>query len=208
MGIPVLIMGESGSGKSASLRNFEPDEIGVLNVAGKPLPFRKRLMTIDNADYQVIANELSRGGLRRYVIDDSQYLIAFEFFVHAGEKGYDKFTTMALNFYNLIQMVKMYTPPDCIVYFLHHVEVSYDSGGNKRLKAKTIGKMLDEKLTVEGLFSIVLLCQSDNTNRHYFVTQSCGNSTAKSPMDMFPLEIDNDLKMVDKTIREYYGMEV
>lgn len=208
MGIPVLIMGESGSGKSASLRNFEPEEIGIFNVAGKPLPFRKRLMTLDNAGYQTISTELAAHSLRRYAIDDSQYLIAFEFFAHAGEKGYDKFTAMALNFYNLIQLVKLYTPPDCIVYFLHHVETSYDSGGNKRLKAKTIGKMLDEKLTVEGLFSIVLLCQSDSTGRHYFQTQAGGNSTAKSPMEMFPPEIDNDLKLVDKTIREYYGMEV
>lgn len=208
MGIPVLIMGESGSGKSTSLRNFEPNEIGIFNVAGKPMPFRKKLAMADNADYQTIINELANCRFKCFAIDDSQYLIAFEFFAHAGEKGYDKFTVMALNFYNLIQYVKLYTPPECIVYFLHHVETSYDSGGNKRLKAKTIGKMLDEKLTVEGLFSIVLLCQSDNTNRHYFVTQSCGNSTAKSPMDMFPLEIDNDLKLVDKTIREYYGMEV
>lgn len=208
MGIPVLIMGESGSGKSASLRNFEPNEIGIFNVAGKPMPFRKKLAMADNADYQTIINELANCRFKCFAIDDSQYLIAFEFFAHAGEKGYDKFTVMALNFYNLIQYVKLYTPPECIVYFLHHVETSYDSGGNKRLKAKTIGKMLDEKLTVEGLFSIVLLCQSDNTNRHYFVTQSCGNSTAKSPMDMFPLEIDNDLKLVDKTIREYYSMEV
>ena len=208
MGIPVLIMGESGSGKSASLRNFEPNEIGVFNVASKPLPFRKKLMTIENAGYQVILNELASPTLKRYAIDDSQYLLAFEFMDHASEKGFEKFTIMAKNFYDLIVIARDYTPPDCIVYFLHHIETAYDNSGNRRLKAKTVGKLLDEKITVEGLFSIVLLCQSDNTNRHYFVTQSCGNSTAKSPMDMFPLEIDNDLKLVDKTIREYYGMEV
>lgn len=207
MGIPVLIMGESGSGKSTSLRNFEPGEIGIFNVASKPLPFRKRLPCADAADYPLIVSTLNQHNLKRYAIDDSQYLLAFEFFAHASEKGYEKFTNMALNFSNLIRFVQLCTPPDCLVYFLHHVETAYDSMGVKKIKAKTIGKMLDEKLTVEGLFSIVLLCQSDSTGRHFFQTQSLGNSTAKSPMDMFPMEIDNDLKMVDETIRDYYGLQ-
>ena len=207
MGIPVLIMGESGSGKSASLRNFEPGEIGIFNVASKPLPFRKKLTSADAADYPMIVSTLNAHHLLRYAIDDSQYLLAFEFFSHASEKGYEKFTNMALNFYNLIRFIQFNTPPDCIVYFLHYVETSYDSAGNRRLKAKTIGKMLDEKLTVEGLFSIVLLCQSDSTGRHFFQTQSNGNSTAKSPMEMFPAEIDNDLKLVDNAIRDYYGLQ-
>lgn len=207
MGLPVLIMGESGSGKSASLRNFSQGEIGIFNVASKPLPFRKQLPCANGADYDLIVQTLQAANLLRYAIDDSQYLLAFEFFAHAGEKGYDKFTNMALNFYNLIRFIQFNTPPDCIVYFLHHVETSYDNAGNRRLKAKTIGKMLDEKLTVEGLFSIVLLCQSDATGRHFFQTQSGGNSTAKSPMDMFPAEIDNDLKLVDDTIRDYYGLK-
>lgn len=207
MGIPVLIMGESGSGKSTSLRNFEPSEIGIFNVASKPLPFRKQLPMVNNADYASIVNALNAHDLKRYAIDDSQYLLAFEFLAHASEKGYEKFTNMALNFSNLIRFVQLNTPPDCIVYFLHHVEASYDNAGNRRLKAKTIGKMLDEKLTVEGLFSIVLLCQSDAAGRHFFTTQANGNSTAKSPMEMFPLEMDNNLKLVDETIRNYYGLE-
>lgn len=206
MGIPVMIMGESGSGKSASLRNFDPGEIGIFNVASKPLPFRKKLPVANNADYALIVNTLNAHNLKRYAIDDSQYLIAFEFFAHANEKGFEKYTNMALNFGNLIRFVQLNTPPDCIVYFLHHVEVSYDIVGNRRLKAKTIGKMLDDKLSIEGLCSVVLLCQSDTNGRHYFQTQSNGNSTAKSPMEMFPLEIDNDLKLVDETIRTYYNL--
>ena len=176
-------------------------------MASKPLPFRKKLTSADAADYPMIVSTLNAHHLLRYAIDDSQYLLAFEFFSHASEKGYEKFTNMALNFYNLIRFIQFNTPPDCIVYFLHHVETSYDSAGNRRLKAKTIGKMLDEKLTVEGLFSIVLLCQSDSTGRHFFQTQSNGNSTAKSPMEMFPAEIDNDLKLVDNAIRDYYGLQ-
>lgn len=201
MGIPVLILGESGSGKSTSLRNFEPEEISIFNVAGKPLPFRKKLPKKNGANYQMILNTLSNPRKRAYAIDDSQYLLAFEFFDRAMEKGYDKFTQMALNFKDLIQFVITSTPPDCIVYFLHHTETADDGA----IKAKTIGKMLNEKLTVEGLFSIVLLCRSGK-DRHYFQTQSGGISTAKSPMDMFPPEIDNDLKLVDTAIREYWGL--
>lgn len=201
MGIPVLILGESGSGKSTALRNFEPGEIGVFNVASKPLPFRKKLPMVNGATYQTIIKGLSAPKLKTYAIDDSQYLLAFEFFDRAKETGYNKFTDIALNFRNLIQFVITSTPPDCIVYFLHHVETNADG----TLKAKTIGKMLDEKLTVEGLFSIVLLCRSEK-DKHYFVTQSEGYSTAKSPMGMFPEEIDNDLKLVDTTIREYWGL--
>ena len=201
MGIPVLILGDSGSGKSTSLRNFEPEEIGVFNVASKPLPFRKKLKVVDKAGYGTIVKALSNPKLKSYAIDDSQYLLAFEFFDRAGETGYNKFTDMAVNFRNLIHYVIMNTPPDVIVYFLHHTEQTQDG----KLKAKTIGKMLDEKLTVEGLFSIVLLAQAKKDS-YVFVTQSQGYSTAKSPMDMFPAEIDNDLKLVDTTIREYWGL--
>jgi hypothetical protein len=199
MGIPVLILGESGSGKSASMRNFDINEVGIFNVASKPLPFRKKLPHADGAGYNTILNTLANPKLKKYVIDDSQYLLCFELFRTAKETGYQKFTDMALNFYNLIQFIITKTPPDVIVYFLHHTETTTDG----KVKAKTIGKMLDEKLTVEGLFSIVLMCVTDGQN-HRFITQSDGYSTAKSPMDMFTLEIDNDLKFVDDKIREYY----
>ena len=199
MGIPVLILGSSGSGKSTSLRNFEENEIGIFNVTGKPLPFRKKLPKVDNATYNVILQGLSKPKLKTYVIDDSQYLMAFESFDHAKDTGYGKFTNMALNFKNLITYIMAKTPPDVIVYFLHHVETDE----NGRLKAKTLGKMLDNQLTVEGLFTIVLLCQVEGSE-HFFITNSDGTNPAKSPMEMFEQRIDNDLKMVDKTIREYY----
>lgn len=200
MGIPVLILGESGSGKSTSMRNFEPDEVGIFNVASKPLPFRKKMKKVDGASYGIILTALKAPKLKTYVIDDSQYLLCFEMFAKAKETGYNKFTDMALNFYNLIQFIIRQTPPDVIVYFLHHTETDGD-----KVRAKTVGKMLNEKLTVEGLFSIVLLCQTDGVS-HSFVTQSDGSSTAKSPMEMFPLTIDNDLKLVDGEIRKYYEL--
>lgn len=199
MGMPVLILGESGSGKSTSLRNFNPDEIEVLNVASKPLPFRKKLAKIDKAGYRAIYAELRNAKYKKYAIDDSQYLMCFELFNKCKETGYQKFTDTAKHFYDLIQLVINETPEDCIVYFLHHTEQT-DTG---RIKAKTSGKMLDNQLTLEGLFSIVLMSQTDGKS-YKFITQTDGNTTVKSPMSMFDSEIDNDLKFVDETIRKYY----
>ena len=195
-------MGESGSGKSASLRNFEPEEVSVFNVAAKPMPFRKRLPTKATANYGAIMGGIKASQKKTFVIDDSQFLMCFESFAKAKDTGYGKFTDMALHFYNLVQFVIRETAPDVIVYFLHHTETDANSG---KVKAKTLGKMLDSQLTLEGLFSIVLNCVTDGTN-HNFVTQSDGLTTAKSPMEMFNRVIDNDLKFVDQTIREYYGL--
>lgn len=211
MGIPVLILGESGSGKSASLRNFDPDKVGIFNVAGKPLPFRKKMNTVSSVktqdggsrrvDYRDILKALARGKVKSYVIDDSQYLMAFEELDRVKETGFNKFTEMALNFSGLVRYIITMLPPDVIVYFLHHVETT-DQG---KVKAKTVGKMIDSKLTLEGLFSIVLLCEA-SSDGHHFITQSDGYTTAKSPMEMFDKEIDNDLAMVDAIIREYWNL--
>lgn len=200
MGIPVLILGESGSGKSASLRNFEPEDVSIFNVAAKPLPFRKKLPMKSTSDYSAIQKGIQASQKKSFVIDDSQYLLCFESFAKAKETGYGKYTDMALHFYNLVQFVIRQTPPDVIVYFLHHTESDSNTG---KVKAKTMGKMLDNQLTLEGLFSIVLMAYTDG-KKHVFVTQSDGMTTAKSPMEMFPAEIDNDLKAVDQAIRTYY----
>ena len=122
MGIPVMILGGSGSGKSTSMRNFDPEEVGVFNVASKPLPFRKKLKKVDGAGYAQIINGMQKSPLKKFVIDDSQYLLCFEMFNKAKETGYQKFTDMALNFYNLIQFIIKGLPDDVIVYFLHHTE--------------------------------------------------------------------------------------
>ena len=202
MGIPVLILGESGSGKSASLRNFEPEEVSIFNVAAKPMPFRKKLPTRSTSDYRMITASIEQSKKKVFVIDDSQYLMCFESFAKAKDTGFNKFTDIALHFYNLVQFVIYKTDPDVIVYFLHHTETDNNTS---KVKAKTVGKMIDNQLTLEGLFSIVLMCVTDGKN-HNFVTQSDGFTTAKSPMEMFPDVIDNDLKMVDQTIREYYEL--
>lgn len=202
MGIPVFILGESGSGKTYSIKNFDKEEVGIFLVEKTRLPFKKDFKIVKNATYSVIMKALTNPSLKKYVIDDSQYLLVNEMFDRAKETGYNKYTDIALNFRNLIHYINKQLPDDVIVYFLHHTEVDGTSG---RLKAKTIGKMLDEKLTVEGCFDIVLLADIEN-DKHYFLTQSNGNSTVKSPEDMFEPKIDNDLKIVDAKIREYYEL--
>ncbi|WP_276690040.1 hypothetical protein [Acidaminococcus massiliensis] len=201
MGMPVFVIGFSGSGKSSSLRNFKPNEVGVFSVAGKRLPFQSELKVAMNSNYQTIENALQRNKLRAYVIDDSQYLLAFDSFRRAKEASYTKFTDYAVSFYNLLDAIKR-TSPDTIVYLLHHAEET-DRG---MIKAKTIGKMLDNQLVLEGLCEIVLYAETDG-KKYQFLTQSNGFTTAKSPMGMFPLEIDNDLKAVDSQIRKFYNME-
>lgn len=202
MGVPVLILGESGSGKSASMRNFKPGEVGIINVSGKPLPFRNQLKTVNTDNYNSVVKNIIDAKAKALVIDDAQYLMANEFMRTAKVTGYQKFTDLALNFWNLIQVVTNNLPPDKIVYFLAHVE--RDANGNEKMK--TIGKLLDEKITIEGLFTIVL--KTVVQDRHYqFATQTNGQDTVKTPMGMFDdLLIENDLKMVDSTIREYYGI--
>ena len=148
MGIPVLILGASGTGKSTSLRNFQKGEIGVLNVASKPLPFRGKLDVANTSDYEAIKATLMKNSFNAYAIDDSQYLLAFENFARAYEKGYDKFTQMAVNFRLLLDTIIKGTSNDTLVYMLHHPE--FDEFGH--MKAKTIGKMLDQQLGVEGMF--------------------------------------------------------
>lgn len=213
MALPVLIIGRSGSGKTYSLKNFKPEEVGIISVEKGRLPFKSdlkvvRIKKFDFADaspaqinvarYQWIKLVIEKSEAKSIVIDDSQYLLANELFDRANEKGYDKFTNMAANFRDLIHFVNELEDDNKIVYFLHHSEL--DSDG--REKVKTIGKMLDEKLSVEGCFDVVIYCQDNK-----FFTQANGQSVAKTPEGMFELEISNDLKVVDTTIRAYYGME-
>lgn len=205
MGIAVLILGESGSGKSASMRNFVESDVRILNVASKPFPFRNtnKLKKADKATYSMIKGAVSSGKSLSYVVDDAQYLMAFESFEKANETGFTKFTNMAKNYEEMLRYIQEETTPDTIVYIMQHIETDE----NGKVKAKTLGKMLDQQLTIEGLFTIVLLCKADR-NKHYFVTQSDGTNPCKSPMGMFDeIEIDNDLKLVDDAIREYYGLK-
>lgn len=203
MGASILLLGESGSGKSTSLRNMQPEAVGVFSVAGKPLPFRggmaqsiattKRYATIERA---LVANQR-----KCYVIDDANYLMAFDNFARASEGGYQKFTDFAVNFERLLEAANG-TDADTTVYFMMHPE--RDERG--RIKPKTIGRMLDEKLCVEGMFPIVLEAVHDEDG-YGFVTGGAPNSPVKAPIGMFETDrIDNDLALVDAAVRGYWGM--
>lgn len=199
----VLIMGDSGSGKSASLRNFAPEEVGIFSVTNKDLPFRSKLKSLKNATYDDIAKHLANPTRRAFVIDDAGYLLSFELFQRAKETGYAKFTDMAKNFVDMLNFISTQMPDDIIVYITMHTE---DDSEMHKVKAKTLGKMIDQNLNLEGLFNIVL--RTMKTDEGYkFITRDDNVSTAKSPMGMFEEDmIDNDLKAVDTIIREYYDM--
>lgn len=196
----MLVIGHSGSGKSTSLRNFEDGEVGIFNVTGKRLPFRKKLPKLDHAEYKSIEASLGANKLRAYVIDDANYLMAFQSFKMAKQTGYGKFTDMAMAFEHMLETINR-TDDDTIVYVMMHPE--YDEVG--RMKPKSIGKMLDSQLCIEGMFPIVLVADNDESGYH-FVTRSDGKTPAKAPMGMFDDVIDNDLKEVDSRIRDYYAM--
>ena len=199
MGVAVLILGGSGNGKSASLRNVPEDKCLVINVADKPLPFKNHMESVSTDQYPEIIKQMKLTKKKIIVVDDAQYLMANEFMRRAGERGFDKFTEIGQKFWTLIQTVKE-LQKDVTVYFLAHIE--RDQDGNEKIK--TIGKLLDEKITIEGMFTIVLKATvSDGI--YTFSTQSNGHDTVKSPIGMFPsMLIDNDLWYVDKKIREYY----
>ena len=201
MGQPVLIYGDSGTGKSTSLRNFEEGEVGILNVMGKRLPFRKKLKVADHANYGTIQQVLKANNLRAYVIDDAGYLMSLENFRRAKENGYAKFTDMACNYKNIFDWTRA-TDEDTIVYIMMHCD--RDSDGH--MKPKTIGRMLEEKFCIEGACPIVLYATIID-GKYVFVTKGDGYNGAKAPMDMLPDVMDNDLKQVDTLIREYWGMK-
>lgn len=210
MGIPVLVIGKSGSGKSTSLRNFDEKELGLINVAKKPLPFKKKFeSTLNSDDYSVIMKCLFTTEKKAIVIDDAGYLITNHFMnkhtsVGGGNAVFGLYNDIGDSFWRLIEWVKNKLPEDKIVYFIMH-EDKNDFGD---IKPKTIGKLLDEKVCIEGMFTIALRCLIEN-NKHIFKTQSDGQDVCKTPLEMFEdKEIDNDLKMVDTKIREYYELNI
>lgn len=207
MGIPVLIYGKSGSGKSRSLKGFGAEEITLFNVLGKRLPFPGQFKyTVRTDNYQTIMKAFTKLPTKIAVIDDAGYLLTNTFMRgHAlpksGSSTFDLYNDIADRFWDLIMAVNQRLPEDIIVYIVMH-EVVSDYGD---VKLKTIGKLLDEKVCIEGMVPIALRCLTDG-ERHYFRTHADGNDISKSPEGMFQLEIDNDLKMVDTTIREYYDL--
>lgn len=203
MGIPALVIGESAAGKSYGIKGLPKEGTVICEVEKPRLPFKNDFEVVKNAGYKEIGEIFKRTDVKRLVVDDSQYLLVNEFFDRATETGYQKFTDIALRFRNMIHYVIRKVPDDVVVYFLHHEETD----ANGKVRAKTIGKMLNEKLTVEGLFDIVLRAAMEG-GEHYYYTAGGEYDTVKTPEGMFAEEkIPNDLGTVDAAIRDYYGME-
>tara|TARA_R110000803_G_scaffold95395_5_gene163396 strand:+ start:4713 stop:5357 length:645 start_codon:yes stop_codon:yes gene_type:complete len=213
MGIPVLILGESGCGKSTSIRNLPIESTVIIQPIRKRLPFRNSFTEMNKEGGQIKATDnaemicklitgAAKAGKKVLIIDDFQYVMANEFMRRSKEKSFDKFNDIGFNAWSIINHAQS-VEGDMRIYFMSHVET--DMSG--KVKIKTIGKMLDEKITIEGMFTIVLgACVSDG--KYTFLTQNNGSNTVKSPMEMFDsLNIDNDLNEVDNTIIKYYNLE-
>lgn len=221
----ILIVGESGSGKSTSIEKLDPKETFIINVSGKSLSFkgwRKNYIewSKDNptgnlfksSDHKAIEACMKyvsekRPEIKNLVIDDYQYMSSFEFFDRSDEKGFEKFTQIGAALAKISRLpIKL--RDDLMVFFLTHTEEGTDIEGRKKYKAKTIGKMVDEKLTLEGLFTIVLFCKAkkdkDGKINYIFETQNSGDNTCKSPKDMFESSsVPNDLSLVRQAILDY-----
>lgn len=208
MGIPVIIYGKSGSGKSRSLKNFGEDEILYVNVERKMLPFKQNFKyTLKTEDVNLMIEQLKKMPCKAAVIDDSTYIMTNTFMRrHRAMKGnaqFDLYNDIADNIWILFEAVRQ-LPDDVIVYIIMHEETN-DYG---EVKIRTIGKLLDNKVQPEGIVTICLRCMSDN-GEHFFVTKSDGSDISKSPEDMWEEDkIENDLKKVDETIRDYYGIKI
>ena len=207
MGLPILVIGKSGMGKSASLRNFDKDKLGVVNVLGKALPFQNDFNTIQTDNYSQIKQILLGSKVNTLVIDDAGYLITNQFMRgHSGGKGssiFDLYNQMGDNFWELINFISYQLPNNKIVYLFMHE----DKNELGDIKPKTIGRMLDEKVCVEGMFTVVLRAVKDD-GKYVFSTQSNGFDVAKTPIGLFDSQyVDNDLEKITKDIRKYYKME-
>lgn len=207
MGQVILLLGKSGSGKSTSMRNFAKDELALINVNKKPLPFKGKFdSTLESTNYEQIEKAIFSTQKKVIVIDDAGYLITNQFMMGHGEnKGnavFELYNSLADNFYKLIKFCQEKVADDKTVYFVMH-EDKNDFGD---VKPKTIGKLLDEKVCVEGLFTIALRAECLN-GEYIFHTKTDGSDVTKTPMGLFETDtVPNDLKEVDRKIRVFYDL--
>jgi len=222
------IIGKTGTGKTTSIgeikeigiKGLDPKETVLINVAyPKDLPFKGNLYTgkiseggnlLESSDAKVIADSIvyisaNRKDIKNIIVDDGQYIMAFEFMQRAKETGYNKFADIGVNINKVLQASRN-ARKDLKVFFLWHPEEDKDLG----FKMKTVGTMVDNYLTLEGLFTILLYSKvergQDNKPKYSFVTNNDGQYPAKSPVGMFnDLYIPNDLGLVSQKINEYYS---
>lgn len=200
--VPILLIGASGTGKSTSLRNFKKEEVAVVNVLGKPLPFKSDINAPKCDDYGIILNSIKNTDRKTIIIDDANYLITNEFMNKSSVKGYDKYNDMANNFWNLINGIKNIEGGKTVYLIMHE-----DTDENGNVKPKTIGKLLDDKCNIQGLFTICIRSMFENGN-YIFRLKTNGQDCVKTPFGMFEQDtMENDLKEFDKIVREYYELD-
>lgn len=203
MGVPVLVLGESGTGKSYSLRNFAASEIGIVNVLGKPMPFKSGLKSINTRDIQRVRNIIKKASSRAIVIDDFGYLITDMYMRYSfGEERmrdqFDVYKLIGHEVYGLMNDIYA-LPEDKIVYLTMHTDTTVGT-----IQPLTIGKLLNEKVKLVGMVTVCLLARVQGSS-YEFVTN--GLPPAKTPPGMFPETVPNDLAAVDATMREFWGMK-
>jgi hypothetical protein len=199
----VLVMGESGTGKSTSLRNCNPATTAIVNPVGKPLPFKGKFEMLngetESRKITKFMKEQATAGKKLIVIDDLQYILAVPYMNRIKESGWDKWNDFGANYFEIIEVCKQ-LPEDAVVVYMTHLETLE----NGLTTVKLLGKLLREKITIEGLFTVVLRT-GVNEGNYYFFTQNSGKDTVKSPLGMFQTyAIDNDLNYVADKIRNYY----
>jgi len=200
--VPILLIGQSGSGKSTSLRNFKGDEVAVVNVLGKPLPFKSDIKAPKCDDYATILKAIANTPKKTIVIDDANYLITNEFMNKSSVKGFDKYNEMGNNFFNLINGIKNIKGGKTVYLIMHE-----DTDENGYVKPKTIGKLLDDKVNIQGMFTICIRSMFDN-GQYIFRLKTNGQDCVKTPFGMFEEEsMENDLKAFDEVVREYYELD-
>lgn len=216
----IALVGDTGSGKSHSIQYLNPQETYVINVAGKELPFKgsAKLYNRDNKNYKDVSDTLevhrllktlsdTAPHIKNVIIEDGNYLMAFNLVAKATETGYTKFSVMAQQMVNMIQEAKKLRDDLTIIYFSHQEEVE-DGGDIVAYKMKTAGKMIDNNIKMEGLFTVVLYAITEtkgDKTEYFFITNRYKKYPAKSPQGMFPeLKIENNMQVVVDTVNEYY----
>lgn len=203
MAIGVLVLGESGTGKTYAIHSFKPEEVKILSVQKPILPFRGKYDVTKTPTSDILVEELKKTKKKYIVIDDFQYILGIPMMKRIGEKGWEKFNEIEQGYSDVLDTISE-LPDDTIVFLNSHVMYNDETG---RVQIKTIGKALDKYITIEGLFMIVLGTQVVD-GKYYFITQNNGSNTLKSPEGMFPsLAIPNDLKYVADKIENYYYMD-
>ena len=231
----LIVGGDSGHGKTTSIRNLDPKTTFIIQIISKPLPFKgwktnyplmdkttyvgnRYILFDEEYDGKKNAAEVYLGASKRLrsilrliavkkpeiktiVMDDTQYIMSYEYMARAKEKGFDRFNAIAENFFNAVQTATSISH-EIDVVLLHHTEVV---DGIRKLK--TVGKLLDSMITIEGLFSMVFMTEVervDGLNIYKFLTHSDGTNTAKTPMGMFDTDdIENDLKVILELIHKF-----